>query len=300
MRRDKNQSGKRSEGGFTLVELLVVIAIIGILIALLLPAVQAAREAARQTQCRNNLKQIGTAIMSYETNRQTFPPGRWSRDGYAGPDRSESDYIPGCHRYYSSVNAIFLVFPYLEFNSIYKQAHFPPIIDSNWVVRQRPSVFVCPSDTARPFRDATSIDKAVSSYAMMSGSNGPPSIGTSVKYNNNGMFFYCRAIRAKEVVDGLSNTIFLGEVYDGHLVEQDAMLYTGTRHAMLRSTVNPINTPPGKGLHYGDMNGAFCSRHRGGAHFLYGDCRVEFLNENIDPDVYDAMGTRNRKDKAHE
>jgi prepilin-type processing-associated H-X9-DG protein len=282
--------------------LLVVIAIIGILVALLLPAIQAAREAARRAQCSNNLKQIGMAIMNYETNRRTFPPGRWSRDGNVGPDRSESDHVPGCPRYYSSVNAIFLVLPYLELNSIYEQAHFPPVIDSEWVLRQRPPVFVCPSDTARRFRDMASSEsskeRAVSSYAMMSGTYGPPNINTHVKYDNNGMFFYCRAIRVKEVVDGLSNTIFGGEVYNGHLLEQDAMLYTGTRHALLRSTVNPINTPPGQGINYGGMNGAFCSRHPGGAHFLFGDCRVEFLNENTDPDIYDALATRNRKDKT--
>jgi prepilin-type N-terminal cleavage/methylation domain-containing protein/prepilin-type processing-associated H-X9-DG protein len=295
---NRNQNRTCLHSGFTLVELLVVIAIIGILIALLLPAIQAAREAARRAQCSNNLKQIGAAIMSYEANRQAFPPGRWSHDG------TDSSNVPGCYPYYSAVNAIFLVLPYLDLNPLYKQGKFPPVINSDWVLRQRPPVFVCPSDTARPFRDSAtggaSTERAVSSYAMMSGTNGPPSIGTGVKYANNGMFFYCRAIRVKEVVDGLSNTIFLGEVYDGHLLDQDAMLYTGTRHAMLRSTVNPINTPPGKGTTYDDMNGAFCSRHRGGAQFLFGDCRVEFLNENINPDVYDALATRNGKDKTNE
>jgi prepilin-type processing-associated H-X9-DG protein len=110
------------------------------------------------------------------------------------------------------------------------------------------------------------------------------------------MFFYCKAIRVKEVVDGLSNTIFAGEVYDGNLGEQNMRFCTATRHCGLRSTVNPINTPPGEGIASTagtyPQNGAFCSRHRGGANFLFGDGRVVFLKDNIDLEVYQALSTR--------
>ncbi|MBN2578978.1 MAG: DUF1559 domain-containing protein [Pirellulales bacterium] len=297
----QNQAENRPKSGFTLVELLVVIAIIGILIALLLPAIQAAREAARRAQCENNLKQFGIAYANYEGSYKKYPPGRWGcDDSYyktcPPPGRPDSS---------SGVSSFVLILPYLELQQLYKECQFPPIkFDGSinpkhdWVVAQRPPVFVCPSDTAQPIREGQI--KATASYAMMSGTHGPPGHGTSVKYENNGMFMYCTAIRAKEVKDGLSNTIFLGEVYDGHLIMVNNVWVQGTRHSELRSAVNSINTPPGKGIcdtagSY-DQNGAFASRHRGGANFLFGDGRVEFVNEDIDLDAYRALSTRYGRD----
>jgi prepilin-type N-terminal cleavage/methylation domain-containing protein/prepilin-type processing-associated H-X9-DG protein len=88
-------SSKSHNGGFTLVELLVVIAIIGILVALLLPAIQAAREAGRRTQCKNNLRQIGIAVMSHVDARKTFPSGGWGHDWTADPNRGYGPDQPG-------------------------------------------------------------------------------------------------------------------------------------------------------------------------------------------------------------
>ena len=97
--------------GFTLVELLVVITIIGILIALLLPAVQAAREAARQTQCRNNLKQLALAMLDHEQAHKFFPSGGWNYQWTGDPDRGTGKNQPG--------GWIYATLPYIEQQALY-------------------------------------------------------------------------------------------------------------------------------------------------------------------------------------
>ena len=132
--------------GFTLVELLVVITIIGILIALLLPAVQAAREAARRMQCSNNLKQIGLALHNYHTAIGCFPPGYISAYTAPGYDASggynTGDTGPGW-----GWGAMIL--PYLEQGNVWSQIHFNlDIKDPNNAASEPTSlpVFLCPSD----------------------------------------------------------------------------------------------------------------------------------------------------------
>jgi len=114
-----------------------------------------------------------------------------------------------------------------------------------------------------------------------------------VKYDNNGLFVYRHTKRMADIIDGTSNTIAVGEVYDGHLSNNPNVWSVGSRHThCLRTTENPINTAPGAGILYNSTNnGAFMSRHTGGANFALGDGSVRFLNQNIDITQYRNAAT---------
>lgn len=310
----------KSPRGFTLVELLVVITIIGILIALLLPAVQAAREAARMVQCSNNLKQMALALANYESGHGAFPPGRMGCDG----DTSDvCSNLPGVKR--PATSAFVCILPHLEQQGLYdlfqpfaKGAICPGHPNSvpdgtttGWntpevlsAIATRPAIFVCPSDTlelatfGHVYTQYTDVIFATSSYALVHGTNGP-SYGIDiikVKLHNTGMFRYVSTRKVTDVKDGLSHTMFVGETIDGHVPQSSNFWTIAIRHLdSLRTTDNPLNTPPGMGIvdtRYGiSVNGAFMSCHPGGAHFAFGDGHVEFLSDNISLPIYRALST---------
>ncbi|MDO4574434.1 MAG: DUF1559 domain-containing protein [Planctomycetia bacterium] len=299
--------------GFTLVELLVVIAIIGMLVGLLLPAVQQAREAARRMQCTNNLKNIVLAMLNHESAHQSFPPARMGCDGTC-PDLGNSQ--PSDQRYGSS--GFLQVLPQLEQQSLYDSLNYGKILPtsedstvSDWknvksvvtstYLATRPAVFICPTSTMLPTYESNT-KYATGCYAMCAGTNGPSTttgpIGNDVKYKNDGVFFYRKRMNVAEIRDGLSRTLFIGEVTNGHQAGATNAWFQSSRHIdCFRTTDNPLNTPFEQGVVlelYGyKANGAFASEHAGGANFAFGDGHVEMLHEGIDhTGVYQPLSTR--------
>lgn len=234
----RNVSGLRvsgPHGGFTLVELLVVIAIIGVLVALLLPAIQAAREAARRSNCTNNLKQFGIALQTYHNALKTFPPG-----GCVGTqDPNEGDFFATTHS---------MLLPYFEEASLKNlydgkkdwkfQTH---VRDPDGIHSTIPGtvipVFACPSvGGENPYEDKAlnlifivayttdgyqegqrygttnyAVCKGVTDAWCLGNNNGPP-VGY---FNSRGMFDMNWASPIRKITDGTSNTIAMGEAAHG-------------------------------------------------------------------------------------
>ena len=306
---------------FTLIELLVVIAIIAILIALLLPAVQQAREAARRTQCRNNLKQYGLAIHNYNDVYGQLPPG-----GSGGC----CDVIP-------AVGWHVRILPYVDQAPLFSQLDFAgnlpassyagtgnlgkvpfQILSDNKEARtHQVPMFRCPSDTSPEFESGW----ATSSYGGSLGSQGNVSNGGdcnewqpfALETANNGGSSDIRQlsgvfnrwgakIQFRDVTDGMSNTIFVGEILT-RCVDHNSNWWrqngAGNAHA---GTIVPINTMntcdnsdtslPCRAQDKWNYSWGFRSQHEGGAHFLFGDGAVSFVSENIDHRTYQFLGGR--------
>ena len=313
--------------GFTLVELLVVIAIIGILVALLLPAVQAAREAARRSQCVNNLKQVGLAIVNYESAKRELPPGRITCE-VGSVYREWCDETPDTIDDRGVTSGFVLLLPYMEEQALFDQSGIgtPTTIwfyNGAWetipervnVVETRVQSLVCPSDTSGAISESAidaDIVPATGSYAFVMGINGPEYQGSApVKHLNTGVFQYHRVFEARQITDGMSKTIFVGEVREGDKPWNGNVWSQALRHThSLRSTENPLNTPPNTAnlalatrmIHQGQyaLNGAFGSEHPGGANFVFGDGHVEFFTDDIESVLYNASATMRCGDGAGE
>jgi len=314
----------RRPAGFTLVELLVVIAIIGVLVALLLPAVQAAREAARRSQCTNNMRQSGLGLLGFEDTKKAFPAARMGCDTvgtvpYIGVNCTSKLSSTGDELALSGASAFVHILPYIEQQALYRQLNPEDVPlwsaspSSTWynvagvaqAYQQRPETYVCPSDSeAKPLSEykhevpTRSPDPATGSYANVAGTAGPPNSAT-LKYENDGVFFYGRMMRIAEITDGLSNTIFVGETIDGHSDKNNNIWTNGNRgNSTMRTTQTPLNTPIGDtvvgptGVITPGSHCGFNSRHPGGANFAYGDGHVVFVSESIAENAYDSIATR--------
>jgi len=215
---------KESPRGFTLIELLVVIAIIAVLIALLLPAVQQAREAARRSQCKNNLKQLGLALHNYHDTVGMFP---WARGG-TGND------VGGFCRNRNTINGFVFLLPYLDQAPLYNQlsvqttnAQSPSLGTScadgveafgtgrdlryfAWGVKL--PTFLCPSSPTGLFYSGNGFYKGQRDYGMCVGDTMNDMQNST---NVRGMFGYISSTRMRDIVDGTSNTVMLGEKCKG-------------------------------------------------------------------------------------
>jgi prepilin-type N-terminal cleavage/methylation domain-containing protein len=182
-------------GGFTLIELLVVIAIIAVLIALLLPAVQQAREAARRTQCKNNMMQIGLALQNYVMGHEVLPPGSQNASGPVISKEDTTQYHMGW---------ITQILPYIEQQNVYNHIDFTQSVYSlaNSPVRVRwLNMLICPSDPSTFGRPP-----GLTNYCGVHNDYEAP-----IDVNQNGVLFLNSAIRYEQVTDGSSNTIYVTE-----------------------------------------------------------------------------------------
>lgn len=294
---------------FSLVELLVVIAILGALLALLLPAVQAARESSRRMTCSNHQKEVGLAILSYETNRRFFPTGRLGCDD-TGDNHDIEVCPPGLPAEKKTGASGFVeILPQLEQLALYERIDVYKgglwnrnVDDLGWYrdrgkcqgVKEHLGVLVCPSEQAEPLSEVYApVLAATSSYAFVHGSLGPDFPAHIAKYENNGLFLYVHRRKMNQITDGLSNTLMLGEVTLSDTLESsNTWSYALVNADCLRSTANPLNTVPGAGEYLLErQNGAFSSRHPGGAVFCYADGHVGFVSEEVETVIYQAAST---------
>lgn len=246
---------------FTLVELLVVIAIIGILISMLLPAIQAAREAARRVSCCNNMRQVGIGLIRYHDTYKKFPPGCI--------ENRNIDGIQGRQLAWSS-----LLLPFLELESVYKQIDFSKGYDKPENARaasQALPVYICPSN---PRTEMRLYGLGVCDYGGIYGER-----LVCKKWCNNGVMIYDRPFSIREISDGTSNTLIVAEDSESN----DMQWINGNN---VFEQAFPINKAP-------DGENEIRSNHSGGgANGLFCDGSVRFLHESIDIETLAAICTR--------
>jgi len=278
--------------GFTLIELLVVIAIIAILIALLLPAIQQAREVARRTQCKNNLAQLSLALHNYAMAHQVLPPGCVNP---TGPIRTEAK---GYH-----FGWIAQILPYIEEANAYRKLDFTVSVydeKQSEVMQHSIPILTCPSFAGRG---------GGCTYVGCHHDREAP-----IDVDNNGVLFLNSSVSYRDITDGRSHTIFIGEIGDA-----TALGWASGTRATLRNVGDGINgsyyanqlsgpRPPWmEGEEIGGFVepepeveaddealfvGSFSSPHAGGAHVALGDGSVRFLIEQIDGETLRRLANR--------
>jgi prepilin-type processing-associated H-X9-DG protein len=291
-----------------LIELLVVLAIIGLLLALVIPAVRAAREAARRTQCSSNLKQIGIAVTRYASDYGTMPPG--------GIYNGLATRIPSN---WNSFGWMFLILPNVEQAELYNAGNFQVAItrpENTTVVQAVVELYLCPSDGGKRVRDDMSgfdtdwppnSPAAITNYLGNIGDNiiGPFFEGWSTGRSppNDGklgdlgtgrgvLWRWASSVRFQDIVDGTSHTFLAGE----GLPEFCKWGIWSWGNGCTASTSPPLNYDARTRRDSWQHCIGFRSRHPGGAHFAFVDGHVKFVSDSIDRNTYLALSTRGAGD----
>ncbi len=295
--------------GFTLIEMLVVIAIIGVLLALLLPAVQAAREAARATECRNNLKQIALALHNYH-DRTGVLPHAWTADPYY---RTQG-WGWGA-----------MLLPDMEQTTLFQQLRFDDSLTSTasrqWHL-QSVKTFVCPSDVF-PLSGIVIVQEPefippihAAAFAVfhppppklfpMAKSNYPAVYGSTATEDDpdtgNGLFFRNSSIRLRDVVDGTSQTLMIGERRTTQRQKKDFMgnettyvdltTWIGVLPWCIDSSSRVVGSGDVQPIATDRSFPGFNSQHSGGTFFALADGSVRMISSSIDTTTYRALMTR--------
>ncbi len=307
-----NRSLRRA--GFTLIELLVVIAIIAILIALLLPAVQQAREAARRSQCKNNLKQIGLALHNYHDSHNVFPPGGINCGS-------------GCNQL--SLHVFML--PFLDQAPLYNQVNFStPLYGSFDTIlgNARIPVYYCPSSGKLNQNGSTTLltmhyygilgPKGVNAltgatYPCTGGTQcniAPATLTAYGGFADSGAFGKGKNSRTsmRDFTDGTSTTLLIGEISANRVAtgangmqNADMVGYrvwhrgyaNSTDSAPCKNVAYPINSTGYNGsTNFNDIS--LSSNHVGGTHALMADGAVKFLGDNMSMDILRGAASRDQ------
>jgi prepilin-type N-terminal cleavage/methylation domain-containing protein len=312
---------------FTLVEVLVVIAILGVLVALLLPAVQSAREAARRTQCANNIKQLSVGLMNHESAQRRFPSGGWGWNWMPEPDRGSGIQQPGSWFY--------CTLPYIEQQALYnlgKGGNAAEVANAN---RERNlkvlSFFNCPTRRGNElyhnyhtFANCTPHDvSGRGDYAVNGGDQaecqdesplglGPPDLasgdnGTFIWPTNEHMTGICYQrsdVQIKHIADGMSQTYLVGERYlnpENYLTGEDyadnSSMFSGFENETIRTTHSPpkVDTPGDWYLvatRFGASTCGFGSAHSSVFQISFADGSVHSISYGIDEEIHRSLGNR--------
>jgi prepilin-type N-terminal cleavage/methylation domain-containing protein len=285
---------------FTLIELLVVIAIIAVLIALLLPAVQQAREAARRSQCKNNLKQVGLALHNYHDTFQYLPPG------WIGVTGLQHD-VNGTNGWGWASKLL----PMVDQGPLFNLINFNVPIGNVANLTPRATglpVYRCPSDigpdkwTISTTGGSPLAELGRASYSGVFGKDEVDlcdGLAAGVPCSSDGLFFLNSRLRFADVTDGLSTTTMVGErltrAATGWLYTWAGVVATGDE-AIVR-ILGDTDVTPNKDLIHMDE---FASYHTGGAQFVLGDGAVRFISSSIDLQVYRNLASRNAGDVVTE